>query len=211
MTLAAVLLDTKGKDVLSRVGFAIGLSIICIVCLIEYRNDWVDKALYLTQKVNYTCRNNYICCQYIYVCCWASYRSNDCAVLCILPNAVISQCEENPCENGGTCRKHALSYTCVCPPGFNGSLCQFQFGKKVWLSNCIYIMGVGTRLPCLDAYLYPSCLGVCSLKDMVYYMHAHHLHMIYNTFYFKYVGVPNGTNFVYVYIASPFSRPMHAL
>ena len=35
MTLATVLLDTKGKDVLSRVGFAIGLRI----CLIEYQND----------------------------------------------------------------------------------------------------------------------------------------------------------------------------
>ena len=39
-------------------------------------------------------------------------------------NPVISQCEQNPCENGGTCKKHALSYTCDCPPGYNGSLCQ---------------------------------------------------------------------------------------
>ena len=49
---------------------------------------------------------------------------NDCTATCILPNTVISQCEQNPCENGGTCRKHVLSYTCECLPGYNGSLCQ---------------------------------------------------------------------------------------
>ena len=47
----------------------------------------------------------------------------------ISPNAVISQCEQNPCENGGTCKKHALSYTCDCPPGYNGSLC--ENGKQI--------------------------------------------------------------------------------
>ena len=50
--------------------------------------------------------------------------NNDYTNIVFSPNTVISQCEQNPCENGGTCKKHALSYTCDCPPGYNGSLCQ---------------------------------------------------------------------------------------
>ena len=36
---------------------------------------------------------------------------------------VILECEENICENGGSCSIHAGDYRCDCPAGFSGFLC----------------------------------------------------------------------------------------
>ena len=37
---------------------------------------------------------------------------------------VFSQCEENPCQNGGTCVRHVLDYSCQCPPTTSGDFCE---------------------------------------------------------------------------------------
>ena len=42
---------------------------------------------------------------------------------------MIEECEENPCENGGTCTKHMNGSLCTCPPGYTGTLCQ---SKNEW-------------------------------------------------------------------------------
>lgn len=34
------------------------------------------------------------------------------------------ECESNPCLNGATCKDEVGSYTCQCPPGFNGTRCE---------------------------------------------------------------------------------------
>lgn len=34
------------------------------------------------------------------------------------------ECESNPCLNGATCKDEVGSYTCRCPPGFNGTRCE---------------------------------------------------------------------------------------
>ena len=38
-------------------------------------------------------------------------------------SAVVLACEENICENGGTCSRHVNDYSCDCPAGYSGILC----------------------------------------------------------------------------------------
>ena len=39
-------------------------------------------------------------------------------------STVVQTCEENICENGGSCTRHVNDYTCMCSPGFSGFLCE---------------------------------------------------------------------------------------
>ena len=36
----------------------------------------------------------------------------------------INECISRPCTNGGLCIEGVNSYTCHCPPGYTGILCQ---------------------------------------------------------------------------------------
>jgi len=48
---------------------------------------------------------------------------------------VVMECEENPCENGGTCIKHVNDYTCTCSSGYSGYLCEGKGQKTEQLAN----------------------------------------------------------------------------
>ena len=37
---------------------------------------------------------------------------------------VMTECEENVCENGGTCQMLAGSVICTCPPHLTGVVCE---------------------------------------------------------------------------------------
>ena len=39
-------------------------------------------------------------------------------------------CHPSPCHNGGSCESHDGVFTCYCPPGFAGSLCQHDLTKS---------------------------------------------------------------------------------
>ena len=39
-------------------------------------------------------------------------------------HTVMSPCENNICQNNGTCVKHVLTYICECPDGYVGAFCQ---------------------------------------------------------------------------------------
>ena len=56
-------------------------------------------------------------------------------------------CLNNPCKNGGTCRRKSnKAFTCVCPPGWKNELC--QEGKHLYC--CIFYLStcMGTQLQC---------------------------------------------------------------
>ena len=51
-------------------------------------------------------------------------------LLIVITHAVFEECEENPCQNGGTCTMFAGDIICQCPEGLNtvGSFCQTSTG-----------------------------------------------------------------------------------
>ena len=42
----------------------------------------------------------------------------------LINHTVMSECDEDFCQNGGTCIKHVLTVMCECPSGFIGYFCQ---------------------------------------------------------------------------------------
>ena len=44
--------------------------------------------------------------------------------------AIVNSCSPDPCQNNGTCQQHSDGeFTCNCPIGFAGSLCQHDFDE----------------------------------------------------------------------------------
>ena len=48
----------------------------------------------------------------------------------------IDECEFSPCYNGGTCFNSFGSFTCECPPGWQGPTC--RNGRSSWKRNTKY-------------------------------------------------------------------------
>ena len=60
--------------------------------------------------------------------------------LCLLFNyAVFSTCDQNVCENGGTCTQHVFEYKCNCPPSHSGSYC--EIGEYVYAMTTLAVVG----------------------------------------------------------------------
>lgn len=36
----------------------------------------------------------------------------------------INECESNPCVGGSTCKDEIATFSCICPPGLTGRLCE---------------------------------------------------------------------------------------
>ncbi|XP_075717512.1 venom prothrombin activator porpharin-D-like [Rhinoderma darwinii] len=46
----------------------------------------------------------------------------------------LSPCKENPCLNGGICQQYHYTYTCLCPPRYNGRYCE-NLRYECWYNN----------------------------------------------------------------------------
>ena len=57
----------------------------------------------------------------------------------ILTNAVIDNCQSEPCLNGATCSNALNSYTCSCAIGYVGSLCQTGYSQII-INLSIYLL-----------------------------------------------------------------------
>ncbi len=44
--------------------------------------------------------------------------------LVFVPPPDINECESQPCLNGGECVDQVANFTCICPAGFTGMLCE---------------------------------------------------------------------------------------
>ena len=43
----------------------------------------------------------------------------------------IDECENEPCQNGGTCNDLNAGYNCTCPAGYSGSHCEEDVNECV--------------------------------------------------------------------------------
>ena len=51
---------------------------------------------------------------------------------------VFSACDQNVCENGGTCTQHDLKYRCDCPSSYSGSYCETcEYACHLYDLQCI--------------------------------------------------------------------------
>ena len=66
-------------------------------------------------------KNKFCCCCYYF-----------CLLLTQIYFVVRSQCEPNPCKNGGTCYDVGQGYECTCAKGFRGESCE---GKLKFLHS----------------------------------------------------------------------------
>ena len=83
-------------------------------------------------------------------------------------SAVVLDCEENICENGGTCSRHVNDYSCDCPAGYSGILCdEGLFGHA---TNVVKSVIYHTKHMCTSAQL---CTHYCTTAIM-YHSHTHH-------------------------------------
>ena len=53
--------------------------------------------------------------------------------------AVMTDCEENLCQSGGTCQMLAGSVICTCPPNVTGVLCELREYMIVCVCVCVCI------------------------------------------------------------------------
>ena len=58
-------------------------------------------------------------------------------------------CEENLCENGGTCLAYADTYNCTCLSGYTGTLCETSLDGKFAIPNLVIALG----------YMYVLCIA----------------------------------------------------
>ncbi|XP_055995241.1 protein jagged-2-like [Ostrea edulis] len=73
----------------------------------------------------------------------------------------VSPCDSNPCTNNKTCIKDGLNYTCECPAGFTGVMCETDINDCIGNpcdngGTCIDVIN-GYYCSCLNGYTGLSC------------------------------------------------------
>jgi len=61
-----------------------------------------------------------------------------CSCLC----TDFDECQNSPCRHGGTCRNLEPSFECICPPEYQGPLCQngnivIPYQRDVYFGNTV--------------------------------------------------------------------------
>ena len=69
-------------------------------------------------------------------------------------------CEENICQNGGTCTKHVTDYSCDCPTGYSGYLCDEFDGNLFFTVTFIF------ERACLVLNTYWGCRSCTDILNL---------------------------------------------
>ena len=82
----------------------------------------------------------------------------------------MTECEDNECENGGTCQMLAGSITCTCPPHLTGVLCELSKHYH----KCVHITLYCSRLQWIVVYCYIGRVTKHTADKHIYtYIHVY--------------------------------------
>ena len=105
----------------------------------------------------------------------------------------IDYCLSNPCNNGGTCTQTETGFTCVCPPGREGRLCE-QEGDPCSPTpcenggQCTGSTGADYRCTCQPGFTGRNCeldIDECLSSPC---LHGTCSNLVSETFFYRFYG-----------------------
>ena len=80
----------------------------------------------------------------------------------------MNPCDQNPCENGATCKPNGMSYTCSCPLGYLGLDCEtckptfHIYLMKYFIQLKTNLDDICASVPCLNG---ATCQAIADGSD----------------------------------------------
>ncbi|XP_060072039.1 delta-like protein 4 [Ylistrum balloti] len=99
-----------------------------------------DPGYYGDCSLSCQVKNNSYCAPNGTLICYPGFTGNDCAT-------DIDECQSNPCSNGGTCQDGNNSFSCLCPYGHSGPMCNVAVSTTTASTTIETTVSTSTTLP----------------------------------------------------------------